>query len=230
MRFLLASIMLLFGASAANAALTFDFTDGAGDQEQTVMFDGNSNNTFVPGLTGEVTITLNDAATDGTTWVFNVSIENTTDGTLFDNSRISVFGWNADPNILSGSASGAFDNVVIGAESFPNGFGAIEGCVKEGGGPTCNGGGGAGANLGETINFELTLVLSGPSAALTLDNLGIRYQDIDPVDGNCSFCNGSGTGTPTMIPEPATWMMMILGFGMIGMQLKRRQRTALELA
>lgn len=37
-------------------------------------------------------------------------------------------------------------------------------------------------------------------------------------------------GGLTVVPEPATWMMMILGFGLIAMQLRRRERMHVELA
>ncbi len=31
------------------------------------------------------------------------------------------------------------------------------------------------------------------------------------------------------IPEPATWLMMILGFGVVGLQIRRRERKAISL-
>lgn len=39
-----------------------------------------------------------------------------------------------------------------------------------------------------------------------------------------------GIEATAVVPEPATWMMMILGFGLIAGQLKRRERMAVELA
>jgi hypothetical protein len=42
--------------------------------------------------------------------------------------------------------------------------------------------------------------------------------------------NGIGLGTVrppvTEVPEPASWMLMILGFGLIAQQLRRRSRAA----
>lgn len=50
--------------------------------------------------------------------------------------------------------------------------------------------------------------------------------------------NGSGNTTGdfniglavAVIPEPATWIMMILGFGLIGLQMRRQAKTRVEMA
>ncbi len=34
----------------------------------------------------------------------------------------------------------------------------------------------------------------------------------------------------SLIPEPSTWIMMILGFGLVGLQLQRKRRTAQAIA
>lgn len=41
---------------------------------------------------------------------------------------------------------------------------------------------------------------------------------------------GPGPGGPGPVPEPSTWAMMILGFGVIGSALRRRQRTTAQRA
>lgn len=38
-----------------------------------------------------------------------------------------------------------------------------------------------------------------------------------------SFSNGIVNGLTGAVPEPATWVMLLLGFGMIGGALRRRQ-------
>jgi hypothetical protein len=40
------------------------------------------------------------------------------------------------------------------------------------------------------------------------------------------------TGTPGLsaVPEPATWAMMILGFGLVGGVMRRRQRQTVRYA
>jgi len=43
--------------------------------------------------------------------------------------------------------------------------------------------------------------------------------------GNGAF-GGDATFVPSAVPEPATWGMMLLGFGAIGFSMRRRRRTA----
>jgi hypothetical protein len=46
-----------------------------------------------------------------------------------------------------------------------------------------------------------------------------------PIGGGSS----GGTSNPppvSVVPEPSTWMMMILGFGVIGFALRRRRKAA----
>jgi hypothetical protein len=49
------------------------------------------------------------------------------------------------------------------------------------------------------------------------------------VLGTLTGPNGSYSGTLNVaaVPEPATWMMMLLGFGAIGMVVRRRRQPAL---
>ena len=50
------------------------------------------------------------------------------------------------------------------------------------------------------------------------------------VSGNLNSSNGSYSGTFNVInpvPEPATWAMMLLGFGAMGMVIRRRRKPVL---
>lgn len=49
------------------------------------------------------------------------------------------------------------------------------------------------------------------------------------VNGNLTGPSGAYSGTLNVqaVPEPATWAMMILGFGAVGMALRRRRRPVL---
>ncbi|WP_068875746.1 MULTISPECIES: PEPxxWA-CTERM sorting domain-containing protein [unclassified Phenylobacterium] len=64
---------------------------------------------------------------------------------------------------------------------------------------------------------------------LTLDITGCgtkpQFNSVDYCGlGEIIFADGSGVGP---VPEPATWALMIGGFGMAGAMLRRRQRLAL---
>ncbi len=46
-------------------------------------------------------------------------------------------------------------------------------------------------------------------------------------DGGISYDGGTATATLSAVPEPATWAMMLLGFGGIGIAVRRRRSSAL---
>ena len=74
-----------------------------------------------------------------------------------------------------------------------------------------------------------TLVTSTPGTQLTWGNLTantwytFRYTASMSTAGNIS---GNGTFSPA-VPEPATWALMLLGFGGIGLAMRRRRRPVL---
>ena len=49
------------------------------------------------------------------------------------------------------------------------------------------------------------------------------YSDIIGIDD--FTIAGPGALTPSPIPEPAVWSLMIVGFGLIGSALRRRERS-----
>ena len=57
---------------------------------------------------------------------------------------------------------------------------------------------------------------------------GASFITLDNVQG---FSNAAlyTTGTPPAVPEPATWAMMLLGFGAAGYSMRRRRQKAGEL-
>lgn len=53
---------------------------------------------------------------------------------------------------------------------------------------------------------------------------GGRGDDFDPGGGGDP--GGDGPGPPAEVPEPATWAMMIIGFGAVGYAVRRQRFTA----
>ena len=45
-----------------------------------------------------------------------------------------------------------------------------------------------------------------------------------------SYAGVLNTGTGAVVPEPSTWMLMIMGFGLIAQQLRRRHRGVAQVA
>lgn len=184
-----------------------------------VFFDGNVNGTDVQGLSGQATFTLSSFSNDGTdtTALFNVSLTNTSSSPI-TGSRISSLGFDIDPNISSASSSGTFNIAVLNG-SFPNGFGDIELCVKDGGGSNnCQGGGSGGVTLGNTGTFDIGLTWAGNVVtAFDLSNFGVRYQSINSP----TLSGASGTGQGTPVPEPLTLLGSSMAFG-FATYLKRK--------
>ena len=65
-----------------------------------------------------------------------------------------------------------------------------------------------------TLNFGAAL-----GSSISIDDLFVRYQSINAP----GIAGGSGVGTVVVVPEPATWAMLILGFGLAGASLRRRR-------
>ncbi|HEV2594372.1 MAG TPA: FxDxF family PEP-CTERM protein [Sphingomicrobium sp.] len=76
-------------------------------------------------------------------------------------------------------------------------------------------------SCGASTQFALTNVpiLFGPGNFNTITVNGLSR-------GNGSY-GGQGTLVPRAVPEPATWAMMLLGFGAIGFSMRRRRRPVL---
>lgn len=74
---------------------------------------------------------------------------------------------------------------------------------------------------GASTQFALTNVpiLFGPGNFNTIVVNGFSR-------GNGSY-GGNGTLVPAAVPEPATWAMMLLGFGALGFSMRRRRRPVL---
>ena len=182
-----------------------------------VNFNGVVNGAVQDGLTSTADFTV--MKTNPNTWKFTIGIDNTSTAPITA-SRVSVIGFDTNPNISSGSVtSGILNRVSSG--NMPQ-LGSLDVCFKGTNGNNCAGGGGAGVGIPDGIaTLMATLVFEGADVdQLTLDSFGVRYQSIAG-----SSYGTSGTGFGTVVPIPAAlWMFLSALFGLVAMR-RLRHRT-----
>ena len=199
--------------------------DAADDFSWTFNYNGFIGNggASIPGLTAR--ITFNYLNRTGNTFNFSYTLTNTS-GAPIDASRVTIFGFNTNPNVTSASTGSGDQFDIVASGNQPNGLSDIDLCFKDGG-PTNNcTGANSGLNIGQSASGTFGLTFGSQLASITLSDFSVRYQGID--SRQLQLSDGSASGIPA-IPEPATWAMMIGGFGLIGAGARRR-RTALAVA
>lgn len=193
------------------------------DANPTVAFTYGAGNDYIPANAVDLTTTSNVRtapiaselsvrahtpgqaanATGGTgIYTFNlgsaVSFDYSFFGTAITGATVGV------TNLLTGDTA-SFDAALFGS---PNTSGAIQGSQQLGFGFLNGGFGGifGDINFDANQNNTFQINLNGGGQTLT------AFAQI-------------GSGAVAAVPEPATWAMMLLGFGAMGVSLRRRRRT-----
>jgi hypothetical protein len=233
MKFMLAAgLVALSAAAAPAAAATFV---NAGDS-YTAYMNGlvdsiGGGTTPVPGLLAELTFTFTGFS--GQFANFDYKVVNTSVAPMIG-SAVKVFAFDVtSATVVSGStATGDYSTVVLNSGAgFPN-VGSVnrlfELCFNSGNAGNCSGGGNGGTEINQTDTGTMSIKLASAVNTITLGNFGVRWQELDSPSLNLN--GGSGVGdqyTPTdVIPEPATWAMLIAGFGVVGATMRRRRGMA----
>ena len=224
-----AAIAAFVTATPAMAALTLNpdgsiTTSGTSGGTQTVFLNGMTDGpTVIPGLTAQISLTFTSVTNGGLTYNFSYDVFNSSSAPITA-SRVSSFGFNTDPNVSGGSVTGTFNTLHFGtADNFPI-IADPEVCVFASNNPpngVCTGSGG-GVDICQHGTGTLTLNFSSAPGSITLGSFVDRYQSITGAGNTQSAVGQQVPG----VPEPATWGMMLLGFGGIGMALRRRRRDA----
>ncbi len=198
----------------------------------TYNFNGIVDEVTQPGLAAAITFKLTGVA--GNTWTFSADINNNLPGTPVA-GRITSFGFNSMPDITAVTPlSGPFMNAQLDG-SFPQTGGgtSIAFCLEDQAGGGC-GGGGNGVFNNTTALQTFSLTLGGaPTTSATFNNFILRWQSVSgPFNGTSGIGMGTNGGGDDgfdpgggVVPEPATWAMLIAGFGLVGVA-SRRRRTA----
>ena len=187
-----------------------------------MTFDGfvDQGGTIIPGLSADLTLTLT-GITDPTHWVFSYDLTNTSSSPITASS-ITALGFNVSSalDLSTSTVSGDFGTIAGGQISQGPGF-AVDICAKTGpNNNNCAGGQPPAIAFGESGSGTLTLELLSGASSLTLSDYTIRWQAITGAAGTPE----SAIGQVTNVPEPATWAMMLLGFGATGFVIRRSRR------
>jgi len=135
-------------------------------------------------------------------------------------SNLTGFGFQTDPTLL-GVTGGSGDALswILNPINFPGGY-TVDACAYSGN--NCD----AANNQGDLFAGTFELTFAAGTSTITLNNFVDRYASLSELD------NTSGEGTPiptptprSAVPEPATWGLMLLGFGGMGMALRRRRKA-----
>ncbi len=193
-----------------------------------------------PGLTG--TLGLTYTGNVGGVWNFNYLVTNTSSAPV-TNARISSFAFQTNPDIVSATATGVYNDPQI-ANGYP-GFlpGTVEFCFGSSPG-TCTGGGGLDIGQSALGTFSLTFA-SSSLTSIDLQTAYMRFQSILPgtLCGQSATqeCSGAGFNSsvsitpldvsPVPLPAVGTGLPGIIG-GVAGLMywFKKRRQRRLEMA
>jgi len=200
-----------------------------------IVNSGNSGYSFVIDYVGQVagnttpqvsalgTFTFNGVTNGGLTYNFGYSLNNDSTTT----ARLSGFAFNTNPNPTGATVTGAFNNSNLSG-NYPEGYSTVDVCFTDSNG-SCAGGGNGGFYNGSTGTGSFALSFAQVMESVSFDSFVTRFQSINGVAGGTSGIGiGSvvqGSGAPITAPEPGTWMMMLLGFGLVGFTLRGRRGT-----
>lgn len=221
--------LVLFTSTAT--AQTYTDVGGSDDLSFSVYGDdSNDNPILIDGLSASLSYVLS-TVDGGTTWLMAVTIENTSS----ISSSLTGFGFDFASASTIASVTVDDDNGVFSGVHVPGGFPNVLGdfvdlkdldvCIDTDGG-SCTGSGGGLTMSGEGVSSTtllLTILLNAEVDEVTFGDFGIRYQGFtfdDPNGGTIS----SAVGVVGEVPEPSTWLMMIIGFGLVGAAARRSRR------
>ncbi|HYZ47773.1 MAG TPA: cistern family PEP-CTERM protein [Sphingomonas sp.] len=196
----------------------------------TVRTDGSTSNSDGLFATLVFKLTKVTATGTGTKFEFSYSVTNASVAPAA-NSRLGQFGFDitGTPGAGLTLSSGATDYFKLPGNNNGNfnGLGHREICMNAASSSNCNGGANDGilSGLANSKIGKLVFTYANSTQSVTFSNFATRWQ----AGQNGSSASGPGVSI-TSVPEPATWAMMIGGFGLLGAAVRRQRRTAAAVA
>ena len=191
-------LIALAGATALTAA-------SAANAAFTIGASGGTNGTVTPTITSSSTLEFD--TTNGTQGPYSSFFQFNNDG-----FTSGVFSATASTNPLAGTTVTLLQLFTGGTVTVVNGTNTYSGGTLVTGGTVS----------GSSNSLTLPNVALTPNTSYTLQYSG----NLGATPGNISG-NGAFAGAVAPVPEPATWGLMLLGFGGIGFAMRRRRRPVL---
>lgn len=221
-RFLLPALVLPVVAASfpapAAAVTTLTFGSEIG-QAGRFAFTGLGTTAGTEDLVAQLTLTL--TARTASSFTFSYNISNMAGGDI-DAARLMSFGFDVDsPFYLGAVSSGDFNRVSSGIVS---GVGYVNACFLMSGN-SCTSNGGSGLQMGSDAGTgSFTLFLGLPMQTVTLRDSYVRWRQVKSQELDLNNASGLGLGqvVEMPLPEPRTWAMMIIGFGLVGLAARRK--------
>ena len=174
-------------------------------QSTTVHFGGPAGTT----ATADLFLKLTNGNVGGN-GIYNFEYTFTNTNTAVSN--LVDFGFTTSPTLLGVSGSGMF--FALNPNNFPGGY-TVNVCAYTGN--NCD----AANGQADLFSGNFALTFAPNTNSISLGNFVDRYASLTQLNGI------SGEGTPVgAVPEPATWAMMMLGFGAMGASLRRGRRRS----
>jgi hypothetical protein len=197
----------------------------------TLNFNGfnSAAQTPLPGLTAKLDLSFTGRV--GNAYNFTYKLTNTSSAPI-DSTQLVIFGFNTTP-LVSSATTGANDQFNITASgNQPNGLASIGLCFKDAGqNNNCTAAqGNSGLAKGAFATGSFVLNFANQLNSIALSDFSVRYQALNSTQLGISGGSASGLGTRSAVPEPATWAMMLGGFGLLGAASRRRRRTTVTYA
>jgi hypothetical protein len=131
-------------------------------------------------------------------------------------ANLTGFGFDTSPTLFGVTGTGL--NFVLNPVNFPGGEN-VNACGFAGN--NCD----AANNQGDLFSGTFVLTFAPTTTDFTLNGFVDRYASITALNNTSGEGHPVGTPTPfSTAPEPATWAMMLLGFGGIGYSMRRSRR------
>jgi hypothetical protein len=236
--------------TTATTPLRWVSSDAVDDVWFRVYFNGRNDESAnnLKGLAASLTFTLTDVTNGGKDWTFGYELLNASNNQFLNNvqnivtaSNVRSFSFDVfhtDDNSatrLTGASlvgpiglneyDGLGQNLAMNAmaQNFLNSS-TQDICIKSANLNTCHGGGSTGPGNGQSYSGAFQLHFNAAPAFVAFTDPMVRFNAIQKN----GYGDYSGIGIPyAWVPEPATWAMMILGFGAVGSMVRTQRRRKL---